>query len=80
MLGRAYYSQSDDVNAERLLRQALQLRQAASGRVPLPGEDSTLPTASRSRPPTNLHRYLELAPDDPQGRELLAALTPTGDS
>jgi len=79
MLGRAYYSQNDDVNAERALRQAL--------RFDKPPPDTYLYLAKlyaahglTEPATTNLHRYLELAPNDPQGRELLAALAPTGDS
>lgn len=79
MLGRAYLSQHDDVNAERALRQALRFERP-------PPEAyfylAKLYAAHGLTAPatTNLHRYLELLPDDPQGRELLAALTLTGDS
>jgi len=79
LLGRAYMSQSDDINAERLLRQALQFER--------PPADTYLYLAKLyaahglTQPATtNLHHYLELAPNDPEGRELLAALAPTGDS
>ena len=79
MLGRAYFSQQDDVNAERALRQALHFDK--------PPPDAyfylaKLYAAHGLTEPatTNLQRYIELAPNDPQGRELLAALTPTGDS
>jgi tetratricopeptide (TPR) repeat protein len=79
MLGRAYMSQNDDVNAERALREALHFEK--------PPPDAYLYLAKLyaahglTEPATaNLHRYLELAPNDPDGQELLAALTATGNS
>jgi protein O-mannosyl-transferase len=79
MLGRAYYDRNDDVQAERALRRAL--------RFSKPPPDAYLYLAKLYAAhgltvlaSANLQRYLELAPDDREGRELLAALAPTGHS
>ena len=79
MLGRAYYARHDDIRAERELKLAL--------RFDRPSADAYLYLAKlyaaygMTEPAgTHLHRYLELAPNDPEGRELLAAIKPSGDS
>ena len=79
MLGRAYYAKHDDINAERAFQQAL--------RFDTPPPDAYLYLAKLyaayglTEPATaNLHRYLELAPNDPEGKDLLAALAATGNS
>ncbi len=79
MLGRAYYAHNDDVSAERALQQAL--------RFDTPPPDAYLYLArlyaahGLTKPATvNVQRYIELAPNDPEGRDLLATLVPTGDS
>jgi tetratricopeptide (TPR) repeat protein len=79
MLGRAYYNKQDDVSAERALQQAL--------RFDTPPPDAYLYLAKlyaayglNEPASANLHRYLELAPNDPEGQELLAALAATGNS
>jgi Flp pilus assembly protein TadD len=69
----------DDVNAERALRQALHFdKPPADAYFYL----AKLYAAHGLTEPatTNLHRYLELAPNDPEGQELLAALAPAGTS
>lgn len=79
MLGRAYYVRGDDISAERALQQSL--------RFGTPPPDAYLYLAKLyadhglGKPAAaNLHRYLELVPNDPEGQELLAALTATGNS
>jgi hypothetical protein len=73
MLGRAYMFQNDDVNAERALREALTFDtpppDAYFYLAKLYAAHGLIQPAT-----TNLYRYLELAPDDPQGQELLAVL------
>lgn len=78
-LGRAYYTHNDDVSAERALQQAL--------RFDKPPPDAYLYLAKlyaayglTDRATASVQRYIELAPNDPEGRELLATLVPTGDS
>lgn len=79
MLGRAYYAEHDDVRAERTLQEAL--------RFDKPPPDAHLYLAKLyaayglTEPATaHLQRYLELAPNDPEGRELLAVLAANGKS
>lgn len=79
MLGRAYYNEHDDISAERALQRAV--------RFDKPPPDAYLYLAKLyaayglTEPATaNVHRYLELAPNDPEGQELLAALAATGNS
>ena len=79
LLGRAYMSLNDDVDAEYMLRDALQLEKPPADTyfylAKLYAAHGMIEPATAS-----LHRYLELAPNDPEGQELLAALVPTGDS
>ena len=79
MLGRAYYAEHDDVRAERTLQEALRFEK--------PPPDAHLYLAKLyaayglTEPATaHVQRYLELAPNDPEGRELLAALAAHGHS
>jgi tetratricopeptide (TPR) repeat protein len=79
MLGRAYYDRNDDVSAERALQQAL--------RFATPPPDAYLYLAKlyaayglTGPARAHLQRYLELAPNDPEGQELLGTLAAKGNS
>jgi hypothetical protein len=79
MLGRAYYEQRDYAGAERAFRQALRFE------TPPPEAHLYLGKTYAARgltepAATHLRRYVELAPGDPEGAQVLATLAPTGDS
>jgi len=76
MLGRAFYEQGDLPRAEVMLVEAVRL----SGRVPDPHLYLARVYAERGRrdlAQAAVHRYLELEPNDVEGLQLLAALSPT---